>query len=135
MLYQRAISAGAKISFNSEVASVCPPSAHAASSGSDDHRPSVELCSGEVVHADVIIGADGAQSILRPVVDAQDADADAGERWKGEYTGTTVYTGVCPAEEATPDEGCEVDIWMSDGFHAMCTCIPALNRLLVRPDC
>ena len=131
MLYQRAISAGAKISFNSEVAGVCPPSAHAASSGSDYHRPSVELCSGEVVHADVIIGADGAQSILRPVVDAQDADADAGERWKGEYTGTTVYTGVCPAEEATPDEGCEVDIWMSDGFHAVCTCLPALNRLLV----
>lgn len=127
MLCKRAIFAGANVSFNSTVASVSPPSTHAAPSGSDDQRPSVSLHSGEIIHADLIIGADGARGVVRPVVDAQNPRSP----WKGAYTGTTVYTGVCAAEHAELDEsGHEVDVWMSEGFHAMCTWIHA--RDLVR---
>lgn len=75
----------------------------------------------------MIIGADGARGVVRPVVDAQNPRSP----WKGAYTGTTVYTGVCAAEHAELEEsGHEVDVWMSEGFHAMCTWIHA--RDLVR---
>ena len=56
MLYEVAEESGATINFNSEVMSV------------DPHCPSVVLSSGEVVKADIIIGADGAESLVRSLI-------------------------------------------------------------------
>ena len=97
MLCTHSISAGTQISFDCAVAGVSPPSAHTAHSGS---RPSVSLRSGEIVHADLIVGADGARGIARRVVDAQISDLPG----TGAYTGTTVYTGVCAADNADSEQ-------------------------------
>lgn len=56
-------------------------------------RPTVRLKTGEILHADVIIGADGQRSIVRPVV----TDEDEGP--KVTPIGITMYTGCVPMTE------------------------------------
>lgn len=52
-------------------------------------RPSVTLSTGEVLTADVVIGADGPRSFIRQTVFAYQDDAKP--------SGTTVFGGVIPA--------------------------------------
>lgn len=56
MLYELALNAGVRVDFNSEVVRV------------DPNGPSVTLSSGRQITADIIVGADGGQSIVRSVV-------------------------------------------------------------------
>ena len=56
-------------------------------------RPTVRLKTGEILHADVIIGADGQRSIVRRVV----TDEDEGP--KATPVGITMYTGCVPMTE------------------------------------
>ncbi|ETW84914.1 hypothetical protein HETIRDRAFT_312653, partial [Heterobasidion irregulare TC 32-1] len=117
MLYTRAVSAGAEFTFDSAITAISPPSPagpHPSRSSASalGPQPSVTLASGDVVHADLLIGADGAQSLLRSVVD---------EQCPGAYTGTTMYTGVVNAARAAADqylrEIIEIGhpIWMGEG--------------------
>ena len=57
MLYNLARDAGAKFAFGSRVVDVDPKS------------PSVTLASGKKLFADLIVGADGHQSVLRSVLE------------------------------------------------------------------
>ncbi|KAF9005899.1 hypothetical protein BDQ17DRAFT_1303286 [Cyathus striatus] len=65
MLYDLALSVGAKVSFNKTVSSVC----------NDERTPKVSLLSGEVLMADVVVGADGHQSLVRELVTGELDDA------------------------------------------------------------
>jgi len=56
-------------------------------------RPTVRLKTGEILHADVIIGADGQRSIVRRVV------TDEEEGPKMTPIGLTMYTGCVPMTE------------------------------------
>lgn len=69
MLYQLAVKEGAEIQFNTRVVSV------------DSSGPSVTLESGETLFADVVVGADGYDSLLRQVVtNSDDEPPDAQDR-------------------------------------------------------
>ena len=121
MLYTRAVSAGAEITFDSAITAVSAPSSTGphpfrSSASALGPQPSVTLSSGDVVHADLIIGADGAQSLVRAVVD---------EQHPGSYTGTTMYTGAVHTAGAAADrylkEIVEIGhpIWMGEGVFGM----------------
>lgn len=56
MLYDLACQEGAQIRFNTDVTAI------------DSHAISVTLASGEVLHSDVVVGADGPGSLVRSVV-------------------------------------------------------------------
>jgi salicylate hydroxylase len=60
MLYNLAVSAGVTVSFNALVTSV--------SVDQSTKIPQVRLASGEVLNADVIVGADGSSSVTRQAV-------------------------------------------------------------------
>lgn len=78
-------------------------------------RPTVRLKTGEILHADVIIGADGQRSIVRRVV----TDEDEGP--KVTPIGLTMYTGCVPMTEVRkyPPLKQLVDVgwlaWIGDG--------------------
>lgn len=55
-MYETAVSYGADIRPECRVTSVSVP---------EDGRPSVQLESGEVIEADVVVGADGSNSVVR----------------------------------------------------------------------
>lgn len=134
MLHDLAVSSGVEITFNTNVISVSPPLDHkgkyAPSSSSystpgyDPSRPSVTLATEEVYQADIIIGADGAGSIMREIVDE---DAVTVEPTSSSHTSTVFYTGMIPAESMQEDKYLKelVDIrsviWMGDGRQAMST--------------
>ncbi|KAI0090692.1 FAD/NAD(P)-binding domain-containing protein [Irpex rosettiformis] len=87
LVYRLAISAGAEVNFGVSVANVSPGSP----------TPCVTLSSGETIDTDVVIGADGRSSIVRPVVcDFEDNEDPC-------PTGTTVYSGVVAAEQLKGD--------------------------------
>jgi hypothetical protein len=56
-------------------------------------RPTVRLKTGEILHADVIIGADGLRSIVRRVVSDEDEEPEATS------FGLSTYTGSVPMSE------------------------------------
>jgi salicylate hydroxylase len=56
-------------------------------------RPTVRLKTGEILHADVIIGADGQRSIVRRVV------ADEDEEPEATSIGLSMFTGCVPMTE------------------------------------
>ena len=60
-----------------------------------DPRPRVTLASGTVLEADIVIGADGPRSIVRPVVLGRPDDA--------EPSGFTIFGTTIPAEEMMKD--------------------------------
>lgn len=100
-LHRLALSAGAHVTFGAVVESVdpapeAPPqngtSTSIAGPSSRTLRPSVRLKSGEILHADVILGADGPQGVVRRVVTGE-PDQEAVP------TGLSVYTGSVPMSE------------------------------------
>jgi salicylate hydroxylase len=100
-LHCLALSAGAHVTFGAVVESVepapeAPPqnstSTSIAGPSSCTLRPSVRLKTGEILHADVILGADGPRSIVRRVVTGE-PDPEAVS------TGLSVYTGSVPMSE------------------------------------
>ncbi|KAI0741982.1 FAD/NAD(P)-binding domain-containing protein [Daedaleopsis nitida] len=106
ILYELATKAGARIDLNTPVASIQPGSGN-------NPRPRVVLVGGETVSTDLIIGADGCQSIVRQVVlDEQDRPTPGG---------LTAYTGVVKAEDMLDDpeleallEAEEWPLWMGE---------------------
>ncbi|KAH9893223.1 FAD/NAD-P-binding domain-containing protein [Cubamyces lactineus] len=88
MLYRLATEAGAQIDFHTEVTSI--------QQGTDRFpNPSVTLANGDVLTADMIIGADGYRSKVREVVLEEEDVAKPG--------GMTLYTGVVKAEDMLKD--------------------------------
>lgn len=63
IIYEAAIRIGVPIRFNSKVASI------------DPEEPSVTLTSGEVIIGDIVIGADGPQSLVRSIVNEEEMDS------------------------------------------------------------
>lgn len=61
LLYDTAISLGAKVTFNARVAFIDPDS------------QTVTLTSGEIMRADVIVGADGVSGVSRQLLEEEDA--------------------------------------------------------------
>ena len=101
-LHRLALSAGARISFGAVVESVEPapeaPSENVTSTSiagpsSRTLRPSVRLNTGEILHADVIIGADGQRSIVRRVV-TEEAEPEAISTGLGVYTGSVSMSEI-----------------------------------------
>ncbi|KAI0761793.1 FAD/NAD(P)-binding domain-containing protein [Trametes elegans] len=88
ILYKLATEAGARVDFHTEVVAI--------QQGSDSMpNPSVTLANGEVLTADMLIGADGSRSIVREVVLEEEDVVKPG--------GLTLYTGVVTAEEMLKD--------------------------------
>jgi 2-polyprenyl-6-methoxyphenol hydroxylase-like FAD-dependent oxidoreductase len=57
-------------------------------------RPTVRLRTGEILHADVIIGADGRRSIVRRVVTDEDEDPETISYGLSHYTGGVPMTEI-----------------------------------------
>lgn len=92
ILYKLATEAGAVVEFHKEVTVVQPGT-------EEDSKPSVTLASGEVLTADIIVGADGCKSIVREVVlEAEDCPRPGG---------MTLYSGVINAEDMVGDPDLE----------------------------
>ncbi|KAI0249405.1 FAD/NAD-P-binding domain-containing protein [Lactifluus subvellereus] len=98
--------------------------------------PSVTLASGEVVHADLIVGADGVKSVLqKAVTGVEDAPTP---------TGDAAYRAVVPTDVMLRDpelrpfvETPEMTAWMAPGRHLMAYCVRArkeYNLVLLHPD-
>ncbi len=88
LLYKLATGAGATVDLHTEAISI--------QQGSDSiPNPSVSLANGEVLTADIIIGADGSNSLVREVVLDEEDDAKPG--------GLTVYTATVKAEDMLDD--------------------------------
>ncbi|KAI0831918.1 FAD/NAD-P-binding domain-containing protein [Trametes gibbosa] len=88
ILYKLATDAGATVDFHTQVVSIHP--------GSDSiPNPSITLANGDVLTADMLIGADGYKSLVREVVLEEEDDVKPG--------GLTLYTGVVDAEEMLKD--------------------------------
>ncbi|KAI0287543.1 hypothetical protein BC826DRAFT_44812 [Russula brevipes] len=125
ILHRLASSAGARVKFGVTVESVeparqTPPengttSASIPGSSSRTLRPTVRLKTGEILHADVIIGADGRGSIVRRVVTDDDEEPEATS------IGLSMYTGSIPMTEVRkyPPLKQLVDVgwiaWIGDG--------------------
>ena len=93
MLYKLATEAGATVEFHKEVTAVQPGTEE------DNFKPSVTLASGEVLTADIIVGADGCKSLVREVVLEAEDCAEPG--------GMTLYSGVINAEDMVGDPDME----------------------------
>ena len=85
LVYRLAVESGAQVDFGVSVESVKP----------GNPKPSVTLSTGEVLTADIIIGADGPRSLVRPVVLDRDDDAKP--------SGFSVFGTTIPAEEMMKD--------------------------------
>ncbi|GJE93239.1 FAD/NAD(P)-binding domain-containing protein [Phanerochaete sordida] len=85
LVYRLAVEAGAIVDFGVSVAEVAP----------GNPRPRVTLSTGEVLEADLVIGADGPRSIVRPVVLGRPDDAVP--------SGFTIFGTTIPAEEMQKD--------------------------------
>ncbi|KAI0793854.1 FAD/NAD(P)-binding domain-containing protein [Fomes fomentarius] len=88
LLYKLATDAGATVHTNSRVKSVHQGTTRAS-------RPRVVLATGQVMTADILIGADGYKSMVREVVLDEDDCPRPG--------GMTLYTGVVKAEDMLKD--------------------------------
>ncbi|KAI0032304.1 FAD/NAD-P-binding domain-containing protein [Vararia minispora EC-137] len=130
MLLQLALSApGVTFRLNAMVVDVQPdPEA--------EGGVSVTLAGGEVISADMIVGADGVKSRLQAVV--------TGKESSPEPTGDAAYRAIIPADVmlADPDlkgfvEEPNMTGWMAPGRHLMAYCIRAkkeFNLVLLHPD-
>ncbi|KAI0730571.1 FAD/NAD(P)-binding domain-containing protein [Earliella scabrosa] len=113
LLYRLATAAGAIVHWNTEVVSV--------EQGSPN--PSVTLANGEVLTANILIGADGCNSIVRAVVLEHDEPP--------EPAGLNVYSGMVKAEDIRNDPelspyltGVDWPIWAGNlaGIHGELRC-------------
>ena len=104
VLFSLASSAGARVNFGVTVESVEPARENPSETGrmgtpiagpaSRTLRPAVRLNTGEILHADVIIGADGPRSVVRPVVSDEDEEQEATPIGFGLYSGSVPMTKV-----------------------------------------
>ncbi|KAI0346928.1 FAD/NAD(P)-binding domain-containing protein [Trametopsis cervina] len=85
IVHKLAVSAGARVDFGADVTAVNPGTP----------KPSVTLASGEVITADIIIGADGPRSLVRELV--------LGEPDDPRPDGITVFGAVVPASYMAKD--------------------------------
>ncbi|KAI8976310.1 FAD/NAD-P-binding domain-containing protein [Trametes punicea] len=102
----------------------------------DPHAPSLTLASGEVVHGDLIVGADGVKSLVQQVV--------LGHTNPAEPTGDAAYRAIIPTDLLLKDPDLkpfvdtpEMTGWMGPGRHVMAYNIRAkkeYNMVLVHPD-
>lgn len=130
MLYDLAIASGVQITYNTQVISILPPRTSAASSSisvplsPEIGRPSVTVHNGETFHADVIIGADGNGSIVRPFVEDVPPVSPP--------TPLVVYTGTIPMEVMLKDAltkdvvAMRAPYWTGDKVLVVSTCRVAL---------
>lgn len=88
--------------------------------------PSITLASGEVLHADLIVGADGVKSVLQKVVTGLDDQPTP--------TGDAAYRAIVPTDLMIQDpelrplvESAEGTIWMAPGRHLGGYCIVSAN--------
>lgn len=88
----------------------------------DPSRPTITLQTGEVLHADLIIGADGVKSMCREIV--------LGEPVKATPTGDAAYRAVIPTSKMMeyPElrelvENPEMTGWLGPSRHVMAYCI------------
>lgn len=88
LLYKLATGAGAKVRLNTEVTSIRQGTKRMP-------KPVLRLASGEVLTADILIGADGCKSVVRDIVLGEPDCAKPG--------GMTLYTGVVKAEDMLKD--------------------------------
>lgn len=100
----------------------------------DPDAPSVTLASGEVVHGDLIVGADGVKSIIQQVV--------IGRVNPAQPTGDAAYRAIIPTSVmlADPDLKPFVDVpemtgWMGPGRHLMAYNIVRPARCSSRVAC
>ncbi|KAA1468828.1 FAD/NAD(P)-binding domain-containing protein [Dentipellis sp. KUC8613] len=93
ILYKLALSAGAQVLFNStgSISAPQPPAYKAPAAEYATPRAQVTLTNGQVLEADVIVGADGPHSFVRKFVEEEEVE----ERWSG----MNVYTGTLPMSE------------------------------------
>ncbi|KAI0796189.1 hypothetical protein C8Q75DRAFT_365740 [Abortiporus biennis] len=100
LLHELAVSAGAKVDFNAEVTAVTP---------GDPEQPTVTLASGEVIKADMVVGADGPLSIVRKLA------FDPEEEPEAVPEGMVAYAAIVPASVMLNDpelaEFMNVDEW------------------------
>jgi salicylate hydroxylase len=125
ILLRLASSAGARVRFGVTVESVEParedPSQNGTTStsipgcSSRTLRPTVRLKTGEILHADVIIGADGQRSIVRRVVTDEDEEPDVTPTGLSIFTGCVQMTEVrkYPPLKQLADVGWTA--WIGDG--------------------
>lgn len=102
----------------------------------DASKPTLTLESGEVVHADLVIGADGVKSTLRQYV--------VGGPDRARSTGDAAYRAIVPAEKLLQDpdlrplvEKPEMVGWMGPSRHIMAYNIRAkreYNVVMIHPD-
>ena len=86
LLYDLAASAGAEITFGAAVTAVAP----------GEPKPSITLASGEVLEADIVIGADGPNSFVRETVLGEDNE-------EGKISGYSCFGAVIPGERLVND--------------------------------
>jgi hypothetical protein len=125
ILLRVALSAGARVQFGVTVQSVEParedPSQNStinssiAGRSSSTLRPTVRLRTGEILHADVIIGADGQRSIVRRLVTDEDEEPEAMSIGLSMCTGCVPMTEVrkYPPLKQLADVGWSA--WVGDG--------------------
>lgn len=127
MLLNLAVQSGVQVSFNSRVISISPPlnptpDSPSSSLSYDDRRPSITLATGDVYQADVVIGADGATSIMRDIVD----EDPLGELAPSPFSKMVYYTGKIPVAVMRSDSRLNdlvqlrSVIWMGNRRQAMC---------------
>lgn len=92
ILFDAAIRAGAEVIFNADVRFASPPAQGPSASG----KPSVQLRDGTVLHADMIVGADGQHSTMRTSIEEKHVEPRA--------TNTLVFTGNIPMKSLLEDE-------------------------------
>ncbi|CAE6445671.1 unnamed protein product [Rhizoctonia solani] len=124
MLYELAERAGVRVRLASTVKSI------------DPSAPSLTLFNGEIIHCDLIVGADGVKSTIREVV--------VGGPDRPRPTGDAAYRAIIPAEKMRGDpelkallDNPEMTAWMGPGRHIMAYCIRArqeYNMVLIHPD-
>ncbi|TBU24709.1 hypothetical protein BD311DRAFT_671189 [Dichomitus squalens] len=88
ILHRLATDAGAIVDFHAEVTSVQQGT-------EEDPKPAVTLATGEIIKADVLVGADGCKSLVRKVVLEEEDCA--------EPVRMTLYTGVIDAKDMVTD--------------------------------
>ncbi|TCD67182.1 hypothetical protein EIP91_000408 [Steccherinum ochraceum] len=98
-----------EVRFDSPVASVNPPD-------NTESKPSVTLKDGSKLYADIVIGADGIRSIVRPVV--------TGSSDRPSDTGDVAFRSLIPTDKMLADPDLaplvvdqEVNVWLGPGRH------------------
>ena len=84
--------------------------------------PSLTLSSGQIIHCDLIVGADGLKSFTRQIVVGQPDNAIR--------TGDAAYRALIPIEAMKNDEdlmplitSSELNCWMGPGKHIVAYCV------------